>query len=163
MFDSLKRAVQKARGGPLIVAGDLNEPRYTPLQNGRIVTWGEWWDSHQGRFITSSEIWRDRRGRRGTYKKWDTAVRWLFEPRNKHGLTHAYWERPHEPGAMAVSHLTHGGKRAEQARWFDHMFVSSDFRVAQCEYIHKLRGPGRSDHSDHSALSATLIFGPRAG
>ena len=51
---------------------------------------------------------------------------------------------------MPVSHVTHG-----QPRWFDHMFVSQDFHVKRCEYLHEVRLGG---HSDHSALEAKLVL-----
>jgi endonuclease/exonuclease/phosphatase family metal-dependent hydrolase len=35
------------------------------------------------------------------------------------------------------------------------MFVSADFHVEQCDYLHRLRALGCSDHS---ALSASLTF-----
>jgi endonuclease/exonuclease/phosphatase family metal-dependent hydrolase len=67
----------------------------------------------------------------------------------KSALRHAYWEA-HGHGTMDVSHLSRG-----QKRWFDHMFVSEEFHVEQCDYLQQLMGPGCSDHS---ALSASLTF-----
>ena len=130
------------------MAGDFNEPRLIPLQDrGRIVTWGQYWDGREGRF-DCWERWRFRR-RTGEGKDWDAAVRWIFEKDHEHGLRHAYWEA-HGQGVMPVSHVTRG-----QARWFDHMFVSQDFHVERCEYLHNLRLKG---HSDHSALEAKLLL-----
>jgi hypothetical protein len=130
-----------------IVAGDLNEPQYT-LQDGRIVTWGQEWNGGQGRFVCW-ERWKDRSGRCQPGVKWDGAVRWLFDEHDGHRLRHAYWE-VHGHGAMAVSHVTRG-----QSRWFDHIFVSPDFRVEQCEYLHELR---LERYSDHSPLSAKPVL-----
>ena len=56
---------------------------------------------------------------------------------------------------MVVSDVTRG-----QKRWFDHMFVPCDFRVGQCEYLHKLRG---ARLGDHSALSTRLMLGAQGG
>jgi endonuclease/exonuclease/phosphatase family metal-dependent hydrolase len=147
-FNALKDVLREAKGKPCIVAGDFNEPQLIPLQDGgRIVTWGQYWDGHEGRF----KYWEKGRfhGRTGEGRDWDAAVRWIFEKDNEHGLRHAYWGA-HGPGVMPVTHVTRG-----QARWFDHMFVSQDFHVEQCEYLHKLRLKG---HSDHSALEATLLL-----
>ena len=146
-FNALRDAVREAKGKACIVTGDFNEPQYT-LQNGRIVTWGQEWDARQRRFVCWPP-WKDRSGRLGSGKKWDSAVRWLFEKQNEHRLRHAYWEA-HGHGAMAVSHVTRG-----QPRWFDHMFVSPHFCVELCEYLLELRGPGLSDHS---ALKAKLLL-----
>jgi endonuclease/exonuclease/phosphatase family metal-dependent hydrolase len=148
-FNALKGAVREAKGKVCIVTGDFNEPRYT-LQNGRIVTWGQEWDARQRRFVCWPP-WKDRSGTLGSGKKWDSAVRWLFEEEDEHGMRHAYWD-VHGPGSMDVSHLSRG-----QKRWFDHIFVSPHFGVEQCEYLHELRRPGLSDHS---ALEAKLVLKP---
>jgi endonuclease/exonuclease/phosphatase family metal-dependent hydrolase len=151
-FIALKDVVRKAKDTPCILTGDFNEPQLLPLQDGGLlVTWGQWWDAREGCYICTG-TWKDRTGRSGPNKQWDAAVRWIFEKHDEHQLRHAYWEA-HGRGVMPVSHVTHG-----QARWFDHMFVSPHFRVKQCEYLHKLRGRGLSDHS---ALSATLTLGVR--
>ena len=146
-FDALKVVVRDAKGKACIVTGDFNEPRYM-LQNGGIVTWGQEWDARQRCFVCWPP-WKDRSGTLGSGKKWDSAVRWLFDQEDEHGMRHAYWEMQ-GPGAMDASHLTRG-----QKRWFDHIFVSPHFRVEQCKYLHELRGPGLSDHS---ALEAKLVL-----
>jgi endonuclease/exonuclease/phosphatase family metal-dependent hydrolase len=147
--NALRDVVREAKGKPCIVAGDFNEPQLIPLQDGgRIVTWGQYWDGREGRFV----CWRpskDRSGRPRSDEEWHEAVRWLFEKEGEHGLRHAYWAA-HGRGAMPVSHVTRG-----QPRWFDHMFVSQDFHVEQCKYLHELRGPSLSDHS---ALEAQVLL-----
>jgi len=151
-FNALRDVVSKAKGKPCIVAGDFNEPQLIPLQDGgRLVTWGQEWNARKGRFACW-ERWRDKDGQSGTGEKWDAAVRWIFEKHDEHNLRHACWEA-HGHGVMPVSHVTRG-----KARWFDHMFVSPDFRVEQCEYLHKVRLEARSDHS---ALSARLVLDGR--
>ena len=148
-FKALKDVVRRAKDRPCIVTGDFNEPQLIPLQDGgRLVTWGQWWDARQGRYVCTG-TWKDRSGRSGALKEWDAAVGWIFENRDEHQLRHAYWEA-HGRGAMPVSHVTRG-----QPRWFDHMFVSQDFHVERCEYLHEVRFGG---HSDHSALSARLML-----
>jgi endonuclease/exonuclease/phosphatase family metal-dependent hydrolase len=145
-FDALKDVVHEAKDRPLILAGDFNEPQFVPLQdNGKIVTWGQDWNGREGRY----ECWKKWRSDRRTGKDWDAAVRWLFEEEAEHGLQHAYWEI-HGRGVMPVSHVNRG-----QPRWFDHMFVSRDFHVERCEYLHEVRLGGQSDHS---ALSARLVL-----
>jgi endonuclease/exonuclease/phosphatase family metal-dependent hydrolase len=146
-FNALRNVVRKAKGKPCIVTGDFNEPRYE-LQDRCIVTWGQEWNARQRRFI-HWQPWKDRSGRLGSGKQWDNAVRWLFEKEEEHGMRHAFWEA-HGPGCMDVSHVNRG-----QPRWFDHMFVSRDFHVERCEYLHEVRLGGQSDHS---ALSATLVL-----
>jgi endonuclease/exonuclease/phosphatase family metal-dependent hydrolase len=149
-FKALKEVVLEAKGKPCIVTGDFNEPQLIPLQDGgRIVTWGQYWEWREGRY----ECWQPRKdgsGRPRSDEEWDEAVRWLFEKEDEHGMRHAYWEA--RPGVMPVSHVTN-----RQPRWFDHMFVSRNFRVERCEYLHEVRF-GR--HSDHSALEATLLLKP---
>ena len=144
-FQVLAKLVRQAKGRLCIVTGDLNEPQFT-MQDGHVVTWGQEQDG-EGRFACWDE-W-EFRGRTGTGARWDAAVRRLFENNNDHGLRHAYWEA-HGHGAMDVSHSSRG-----KPRWFDHMFVSTDFRVESCVYLHALRAPGLSDHS---ALTARLVF-----
>ncbi len=138
-FNALKDVVRKAKGRPCIVAGDFNEPQLLPLQDGgRIVTWGQWWDADEGGYVCT-----------GKWKQWDAAVRWMFQNDGEHQMRHAYWEV--HAGGMPVSYVTLRGA----PRWFDHMFVSPDFRVEQCEYLHDVRLGG---HSDHSALEAKLLL-----
>jgi endonuclease/exonuclease/phosphatase family metal-dependent hydrolase len=148
-FNALRDMARRAKDRPCIVTGDFNEPQLIPLQDGRrLVTWGQWWDARQGRFV----CWRPRKdpsGRPRSDEEWDETVRWLFEKEDEHGMRHAYWEAQGR-GVMPVSHVTHG-----QARWFDHMFVSRNFHVERCEYLHEVRLEG---HSDHSALSARLTL-----
>ncbi len=145
-FKALKEVVGEAKGRPCIVAGDFNEPRFVPLQDGgRVVTWGQEWAGRNGLY----GFWERRRIRGRPGKDWDAAVRWIFEEHDEHQLRHAYWDA-HGRGVMPVSLVTRN-----QPRWFDHMFVSAGFRVERCEYLHEVRLRG---HSDHSALSARLIL-----
>jgi endonuclease/exonuclease/phosphatase family metal-dependent hydrolase len=122
-FEVLNNVVREAKRKSWVVAGDFNEPRYT-LQDGEIVTWGQEQEA-RGRFVCWKP-WEDGSGRCHPGKKWDGAVRWLFDEHDGHRLRHAYWQ-VHGHGALAVSHVTQG-----QARWFDHIFVSRDFRVEKC-------------------------------
>jgi 5-methylcytosine-specific restriction protein A len=142
-FLVLKNLVRRAKGRPCIVTGDFNEPQFE-MQDGHIVTWGQEPDGRGG--FSLWPAWEDSSGRTGTGRAWDAAVRWVFE---KSALRHAYWEA-HGHGTMDVSHLSRG-----QKRWFDHMFMSEEFHVEQCDYLQQLMGPGCSDHS---ALSASLTF-----
>lgn len=148
-FNALMKVVRKAKGKPCIVMGDFNEPQFVPLQDGgRLVTWGQEWDSDHGCYEYWDK-WSFRR-RTGKGRDWDAAVGWLFEKQAEHGMRHAYW-MAHGQGVMPVSYVTSGRK----PRWFDHMFVSPHFRVEKCEYLHKVRG---LDLSDHSALCARLVL-----
>lgn len=149
-FEALNDVVREAKGNACVVAGDFNEPRYAK-QDGRIVTWGQEWNARRGRFVCWG-CWKDSSGRCGCGEKWDSAVRWLFEKQDEHGLQHAYW-MAHGRRGMPFSHVTHGKRR-----WFDHVFVSRHFRVKRCEYLHEVR---REKFSDHSALSARLVLDGR--
>jgi endonuclease/exonuclease/phosphatase family metal-dependent hydrolase len=149
-FNALKDVVRRAKDTPCVVGGDFNEPQLIPLQDGgQIVTWGQYFEWREGRY----EYWEklSSHGRTGKGEEWDAAVRWLFEKEDEHGMRHAYWEA-HGRGVMPVSFVTNPNR---QPRWFDHMFVSQDFHVEQCEYLHELRLKG---HSDHSALEAKLLL-----
>jgi endonuclease/exonuclease/phosphatase family metal-dependent hydrolase len=142
----LAKLIREVRGKPCIVTGDFNEPRFE-IQDGRIVTFGQK-RNRDGRFVY--RIQRKFGGRSCTGEQWDAAVRWIFENREEHGLRHAYWEVCGHC-ATDVSHVVSSG----DPRWFDHLFVSSHFRVQRCSYLHELRAPGLSDHS---ALAAKLAF-----
>lgn len=142
-FKVLAKRVRAADDKPCILTGDFNEPRFD-LQDKRIVTWGQE-RNREGRFACWNE-WTFR-GRSGTGEEWDAAVRWFFENSTEHGLRHAYWEACGQ-GATAVSHVSGGSPR-----WFDHIFVSRDFRVVRCSYLQDLRG---REVSDHSALLAKV-------
>ena len=143
-FVVLNDLVRRAKGKPCIVTGDFNEPQFE-MQDGHVVTWGQKADGRGG-FVVDEANWTDDSGRTGTNREWDAAVRWVFE---KSGLRHAYWEA-HGDGTMDVSHVS-GGRKC----WIDHMFVSDEFHVEKCDYLHTLRDPGCSDHS---ALCARLTF-----
>ncbi len=143
-FDGLKDLVLSLKGAPLILTGDFNEPRWAPPQDGHIVTWGQ--DEQDGRWLPWSTWTFD--GVSGTGKRWDTAVRWFFETSTESGIRHAFWDKAGH-GAMEPSHISRGAER-----WFDHLFVSSDFEVESCVYKHSFRTDG---FSDHSAVLATLF------
>lgn len=142
-LEALRRLVMALDGRPLILVGDFNEPRWAPLQDGRIVTWGQ--DRIDGRWQTWSR-WSFG-GLSGTGERWDSAVRWFFERNSESGLRNAYWES-HGFGSMEPTHLSRG-----EPRWYDHIFVSEQFNVVACKYRHEFRELGLSDHS---ALEATL-------
>jgi len=143
-LEALRKLVLSLKGEPLILTGDFNEPRWTPLQDGRIVTWGQ--DEHKGRWLPWGAWTFD--GITGTGKRWDSAVRWFFEHSHDSGIRNAFWDIAGH-GAMEASHFSRGAER-----WFDHIFVSSCFRVAGCGYLHSFRERG---FSDHSPLTATLL------
>jgi len=135
------------KGEPLVLTGDFNEPRWVPLQDGRIVTWGQ--DEHDGRWLPWSTWTFD--GISGSGERWDAAVRWFFENSNESGIRNAFWDFAGH-GAMEASHFSHGAER-----WFDHVFVSDCFRVGPCDYLRSFREDG---FSDHSALIAALSYAP---
>jgi endonuclease/exonuclease/phosphatase family metal-dependent hydrolase len=145
-LEALKQMILGLEGQPVILTGDFNEPRWVPLQNGRIVTWGQ--DEHNGRWLPWSTWTCD--GITGTGERWDRAVRWFFEYSNESGVRNAFWESAGR-GAMEATHLSRGAER-----WFDHVFVSDCFQVCSCRYLHSFREDG---YSDHSGEVAALLYG----
>lgn len=143
-LDALRHMVLALEGAPLILTGDFNEPRWEPLQNGEVVTWGQEWDGE--RWEVESGEWRDKHGVKDKWSKWDAAVRWFFDA-DSSGLSNAFWESRGE-GSMEQTHISGGSPR-----WFDHIFVSDCFAVDDCAYLHEVR---QQEISDHSALLATL-------
>jgi endonuclease/exonuclease/phosphatase family metal-dependent hydrolase len=146
-LDALRRTVLALKGAPLVLSGDFNEPQWTPLQDGHVVTWARDWDDERW------TLWKKRTfdGVKGSGKRWDAAVRWFFDE-NDSGLRNAFWECAGR-GSMEQTHVQGG-----QPRWFDHVFVSEHFRVKECTYLRSFRTDG---YSDHSALIAALSCAPR--
>ena len=148
-LEALRQLLLSLNGRPVILTGDFNEPQWEPLQDGKIITWGQ--ERSAGRWACWSS-WK-RGDVSGSGQRWDSAVRWYFEG----GVTRsAYWDVAGN-GAMEPSHLSRG-----LPRWFDHVFLSEHFGVDACEYQHSFRTEG---HSDHSALLAglTLVSGEAIG
>jgi len=142
-LEALRRLLLAVKDEPLILAGDFNEPRWEPLQDGQLVTWGQEWNGE--RWSVEEGEWTDKQGVSREWGRWDAAVRWFFD--GSSGLRNAYWERAGH-GSMEQTHVSRG-----RPRWFDHIFVSRHFDVAECAYVHSLRTDG---YSDHSALEVTL-------
>ena len=143
-LEALRNTIVSRADEPLIVAGDFNEPRFA-LQDGSIVTWGQ--ELKGDRYETWSSWTFD--GVSDSGERWDTAVRWFFERPDESGLRNAYW-LCHGQGEMEASHVNRGSDR-----WFDHIFVSRQFGVDSCEYLHEWRSDG---YSDHSPLLAELTY-----
>jgi len=143
-LDALRSMVVALQGAPLILSGDFNEPRWAPLQDGHVVTWGRDWDDERW---TLWEKWTFD-GVQGSGRRWDVAVRWFFDQEGS-GLRNAFWERAGH-GSMEQTHVQGG-----QPRWFDHIFASPHFAVESCAYLRSFRTEG---YSDHSALIAALSY-----
>lgn len=146
-LESLRRMVLSLKGEPLVLTGDFNEPRFEKLQDGRIVTWGQ--EQCDGRWLPWA-VWTFD-GVTDTGDRWDAAVRWFFEAMDESGIRNAFWDAAGH-GEMAASHYSR-----RKPRWFDHVFVSGEFQVDSCEYLHSFREDG---FSDHSALLASLSYAP---
>jgi endonuclease/exonuclease/phosphatase family metal-dependent hydrolase len=134
---ALRKRVERLRGKPVILTGDFNEPQYA-MQGDRVVTWGQ--ELGTDRRWRTWDSWTFR-GETGTGAEWDTAVRWFFENAGESGVRSAYWDSAGH-GRMEASHISRGSPR-----WFDHVFVSSAFTVKSCEFLHRFREAGFSDHS----------------
>ena len=144
-LEALRRLVLSLKGEPLVLTGDFNEPRFEKLQDGRIVTWGQ--EQYEGRWLPWT-VWTFD-AVTDTGDRWDAAVRWFFEATDESGIRNAFWDAAGH-GAMAASHYSAG-----KPRWFDHVFVSDQFQVKSCKYLHSFREDG---FSDHSALLASLSY-----
>ena len=131
----------------MVLTGNFNEPRCA-MQGGQVVTWGQ--DPNGERWALRDEWTCD--GVTGSGERWDATVRWFFQSPEENGMRNAFWDVAGH-GAVKASHLARGAKR-----WFDHEFVSDDFRVDDCRYLHAFREEG---FSDLSALMAMLSFDPR--
>lgn len=125
-----------ARGsGPRLVCGDLNTPR-REHPDGRVWTFA-----------------RDRSGRlrRDRGERWDEAELALIRGLEAYGFRDAFrclhgpewrehsWEWPQWGGGYRL----------------DHLIVSGEVEVTECEYVHEWRTAGLSDHSP---LRATLTW-----
>lgn len=144
-FNILAKIVRQIKGSHCLLTGDFNEPQYA-FQDDRIVTFGQ--------EQTNDDTYRcwsgwSFNGRSGTGEEWDAAVRWFFESLDEHRLRNAFWDASGHR-KMEPSHISRG-----KPRWFDHIFISEDFQVEKCNYLHDVRLNGLSDHS---ALTAQLVF-----
>jgi len=148
-LDALRHMVSALEGAPLILAGDFNEPRWEPLQDGAVVTWGQEWDGE--RWEVEDGEWSDKHGVTHEWGRWDAGVRWFFDA-DSSGLRNAFWESAGH-GSMEQTHIAGGFPR-----WFDHIFISDCFAVDDCAYLHEVRAQG---FSDHSSLLATLSCSAR--
>ena len=146
-LDALKQLTLRLKGEPLVVTGDFNEPRYA-MQDGQVVTWGQ--EKFGGRWEVEEGKWEDGNGIADEWGRWDKTVRWFFESPEESGIRNAFWDFAGR-GTMEASHFSRGAPR-----WFDHVFISDDFRVDNCRYLHAFR---EEKYSDHSALLAVLRSG----
>jgi exonuclease III len=129
-LNAIRAALACAAPTPRVVCGDLNTPR-RELSDGRVISFA-----------------RDRRGRLrpARARDWDAAELGVVPGLRELGYRDAY-------------RTLHGYQRTE-ASWtwrriaghdggwrLDHIFASSQLRVAGCRYHHDWRDRGLSDHS----------------
>jgi exonuclease III len=124
---------------PRILCGDFNAPQ-KELPSGYVLTWGQWFLKNGQ--ITCSGTWRDSQGREDVNERWDAGERGIFEGLRGYDLWDVF-RTLHGYEVEEYSHYVH--KR--MGRRFDHVFASTDLNVVKCEYAHKLREDGLSDHS----------------
>jgi exonuclease III len=121
--------------GPRLVCGDLNTPR-REHPDGTVWTFAR----------TRNGVLRRERGER-----WDRAEAALIRGLGEHGFRDAFRERHgHALKEVSWTWPRGGGYR------LDHLIVSADLEVAECEYVHDWRT--RLKLSDHSPLRAELAL-----
>lgn len=133
-LDGLRTVIESLEG-PIIVAGDFNEPRFNWLQNGEVVTWGGEPDE-AGLYVPY--YFDPKSG-----QSWDASVRWYFD---SHRLRHAYWL------VYGLADLPETHVSGDVPRCFDHVLVSDHLDVSR----HDLRDETRPQFSDHTAVSVDI-------
>ncbi len=138
-FHVLAAALHGASDSPRILTGDFNEPELF-LRSGQIVTFGEkvYEDGE-----TSTRHWRDPLSASRPPIEWRDGVLAVLGGASQHGLRDAYRACNNFEKPSPVTHCTTRGN----PRCFDHAFVSRHFKVLKCNYYHKWRKKGLSDHS----------------
>ena len=86
-----------------------------------------------------------RRKRGGSATRWDAAERNILTGLAPFGFRDAF-RSLHGYSIDAGSWVLRRGDRVVRRR-FDHIFVSAELRVAQCQYLHEWREAGLSDHA----------------
>jgi endonuclease/exonuclease/phosphatase family metal-dependent hydrolase len=145
-FEALARQLDRLKGQAVILGGDFNEPRIE-RPGGRWICWGE--DLGADGEWRVWESWAHK-GVRDTGERWDAAVRSVLAEENIGGLVDAC-RAVRGADAVAGTHLSRG-----QERFFDHLMVSPQLRVAEMGFEHAWRTEG---WSDHSAVWATIEVG----
>jgi exonuclease III len=136
MLGAVAAVVSEHSNAPSILCGDFNVPQ-TETPEGRIVTWGE-------RIVDNEPRIRGR-WRGGDGRHWYAAERTLMEGGAQRHLIDAY-RCLHGYGRQEFSWFSQRkGKRV--GRRFDHVFCSRELAIRACEYLHRLREDGLSDHS----------------
>jgi hypothetical protein len=156
-LEALADALESGDDCARLLVGDFNEPR-SILSNGQVVTFGQLIDPdgsiHLGRRRRGGAppgSFTDKEGRTYGVDRWDTTVRRIFEGSSRHGLRHIYkFEGGGQP-YMPTTHIANG-----QPRFFDHLFVSSHFRITHFRYVDDVRA--QLKYSDHSAVYAEVDF-----
>jgi exodeoxyribonuclease III len=134
--EAVFRHLAGARGQPRLVCGDLNTPR-REHPDGSVWTFAR----------TRNGVLRTERGER-----WDAAETALIRGLEPHGFRDAFRDRHgHELKEVSWTWPRGGGYR------LDHLIVSSEIAVKECEYIHEWRTELKL--SDHSPLRAELAVG----
>ena len=139
-FHVLSAELRGAGDTPRILTGDFNEPE-SFLESGEIVTFGEGTYEAGG---TCTQTWRDHHGVERPSIEWTNGVLSVLGGVSHHGLRDAYRDRHGFETPPPVTHYTINGNNP---RYFDHTFVSRHFDVRECDYYHRWREKGLSDHS----------------
>lgn len=136
MLEAVSAVVSEHSNTPSILCGDFNVPQ-AETPEGRIVTWGE--------DMVDGEPRLRGRWRGGDGRRWDRAERTVMEGGAQRLLIDAY-RHLHGYGRQEFSWFVHRKER-RIGRRFDHVFCSRELVVKSCEYLHRLREDGLSDHS----------------
>ena len=127
---------------PRILCGDFNTPQ-EEMPDGEVMTWAQ-------KRSKKEELVTRRNFRGGDGRRWDAAERNIL-------LGLAHYDLPD------VFRALHGYKVKEFSwyverenlvigRRFDHIFASAGLRPESCNYLHKFREEGLSDHSPVEAI-----------
>ncbi len=154
-LEALAEALEQTNGVARVLAGDFNEPQQV-LPGGVLVTWGQLIDpggsvrfGRRNSGGAGPARFKDKEGREDDLRRWDTAVRRIFEGTTEHGLRHVREMLGFGSADVPVTHVVQG-----RPRFFDHLFLSSHFRATDYCCVDSVRENLR--HSDHSAVYADV-------
>jgi exonuclease III len=139
-FNGIFRRLARVSPVARILCGDLNSPQ-CETADGQVVTWGQ-------KLLDGCSVTRGKyKGRTG--KEWDEGERSVLVGLADFDLYDVF-RGLHGFGREDFSwHLRRKGETIR--RRFDHLFASRRFGVRSCQYLHRCRESGLSDHSPIAA------------
>jgi exonuclease III len=137
VLESIFQALAQPTDIPRILCGDFNTPQ-VELENGSVITWGQ-------RIRKDGTIRTARTIRGFPGERWDQAERNILTGLAAFGLMDVF-RGLHGYGVTDFS-WTKRWKVHIAKRRYDHIFASPTLSPLSCEYLHKVRELGISDHS----------------